>query len=82
MLIDYNRSGIPLIEIVTEPDFKSPEEARAFLNKLVLILKYLKIYSKADDLVIKTDANISLNNGPKVEIKNINSVKDVERALE
>ena len=82
VLIDYNRSGIPLIEIVTEPDFKSPEEARAFLNKLVLILKYLKIYSKADDLVIKTDANISLNNGPKVEIKNINSVKDVERALE
>ncbi len=81
VLIDYNRSGTPLIEIVTEPDFKSPEEARAFLNKLVLILKYLKIYSKTDDLVIKTDANISLNNGPKVEVKNINSIKDVESAL-
>ena len=82
VLIDYNRSGTPLIEIVTEPDFKSPEEARVFLNKLFLILKYLKIYSKADDLVIKTDANISLNNGPRVEVKNINSIKDVERALQ
>jgi len=80
-LIDYNRSGIPLIEIVTEPDFKSPNEARLFLRKLITILEYLDIYERKSEAAMKADANISTT-GEKVEIKNITGLKEIERALE
>jgi aspartyl-tRNA(Asn)/glutamyl-tRNA(Gln) amidotransferase subunit B len=81
-LVDYNRSGIPLIEVVTEPDFKSPNEVRQFLRKLTTILEYLKVYHRKSELSIRTDANISINNGERVEIKNILGIKPVEDALE
>ena len=80
-LIDYNRSGIPLIEIVTEPDFKSPNEVRLFLRKLITILEYLEIYERKSEATMKADANISTT-GKKVEIKNITGLKEIERALE
>ena len=80
-LIDYNRSGIPLIEIVTEPDFKSPNEVRLFLRKLITILEYLNIYTRKSEATMKADANISTS-GEKVEIKNITGLKEIERALE
>lgn len=80
-LIDYNRSGTPLIEIVTEPDFENTEQVREFLNKLVTILEYLDVYKRTSELTMRTDANISTT-GDRVEIKNINGIKDVQRALE
>lgn len=80
-LIDYNRAGIPLIEIVTEPDIKSPEEARAFLNKLITILEYLKVYERKSETSLRADVNISINNGKRVEVKNVNGIKEVERVL-
>ncbi|MCK4715107.1 MAG: Asp-tRNA(Asn)/Glu-tRNA(Gln) amidotransferase subunit GatB, partial [Candidatus Aenigmarchaeota archaeon] len=80
-LLDYNRAGIPLIEIVTEPDFTSPEEARAFLTKLTTILEYLGVYDPASRAVVKSDANISLSGGKRVEVKNITGTKEIEQAL-
>ncbi len=80
-LIDYNRAGMPLIEVVTEPDFNSPEEARAFLQKLTQILEYLGVYDPASDLSIKSDANISIDGGERVEVKNITGTKGIEQAL-
>lgn len=80
-LIDYNRSGIPLIEIVTEPDFKSPKEARLYLNKLATVLEYLGVYDSSSEASIKTDANISIAGGERVEVKNISGAKEIERAL-
>jgi len=94
-LIDFNRSSTPLIEIVTEPDFESPAEAKIFLQELRTLMRYLDI-SDADmeKGQLRCDANISLqkidDDGrpiyetlfPKTEIKNLNSFKAVERALE
>ncbi len=80
-LIDYNRAGIPLIEIVTEPDFESPQEARAYLSKLTMIIEYLGVYDSTSQAVLKSDANISLEGGNKVEVKNITGTKEVEEAL-
>jgi len=93
-LVDYNRSGIPLIEIVTEPDFSTPKEARLYLQKLELILEYLGIYSPGSRAVMKSDANISLQldrkrkkkgakqeEGTRVEVKNITGAKEIEQAL-
>ncbi len=80
-LIDYNRAGIPLIEIVTEPDFESPQEARAYLAKLTMIMEYLGVYDPTSQAVLKSDANISLEGGNKVEVKNITGTKEVEEAL-
>src|SRR3990167_7743751 len=80
-LIDYNRSGIPLIEIVTEPDFKSPNEVRLFLRNLITMLGYLNVYSRKNEATMKADANISTV-GAKVEIKNITGLREIERALE
>ena len=60
VLVDYNRAGIPLLEIVTEPDFTSPEEARLYLQKLETILEYLGVYDSSSSAVMKSDANISL----------------------
>lgn len=81
-LIDYNRCGNPLVEIVTEPELESPKQAREFLNKLVSILSYLKIFD-VNTCIIKTDANVSIkeSNYTRVEIKNITGFKDLEKAL-
>lgn len=87
--VDFNRGGTPLIEIVTEPDIRSPAEAKAFLQELRLIMRYIGV-SDADMEKghLRCDANISLREAgstelfPKTEIKNINSFKSVERALE
>lgn len=79
--IDYNRAGTPLIEIVTEPDFESPEEARAYLQQLARTLEYLGLYSSDSNFTIKSDANISINGGEKVEVKNITGTSEVEKAL-
>jgi aspartyl-tRNA(Asn)/glutamyl-tRNA(Gln) amidotransferase subunit B len=76
--VDYNRSGIPLIEIVTEPDFKSIEEVSAWLKKLISTLNYIKAVDRS--LGIKADVNVSTG-GARVEIKNINSIKNIELAL-
>jgi aspartyl-tRNA(Asn)/glutamyl-tRNA(Gln) amidotransferase subunit B len=59
-LVDYNRAGVPLMEIVTEPDFRSPEEVRAFLAKLEEVLDYLGIFDSYRDGSLRVDANISL----------------------
>ncbi|WP_456435098.1 Asp-tRNA(Asn)/Glu-tRNA(Gln) amidotransferase subunit GatB [Methanopyrus sp.] len=77
--VDYNRSGVPLIEIVTEPDMRSPEDARDFLRRLMQVLRYSgKVKS---DGGVRVDANVSVEGGARVEIKNINSIKGVYRAL-
>jgi len=80
-LIDYNRSGVPLLEIVTEPVMNSPKEARLFLNKLRMILEYLDVFDGSLEGAMRVDANISIKGGGRVEIKNISSFKGVERAL-
>jgi len=80
-LIDYNRSGVPLLEIVTEPVMSSPKEAREFLNKLRIILEYLDVFDGSLEGAMRIDANISLRGGGRVEIKNISSFKGVEKAL-
>ncbi len=88
-LIDFNRAGVPLMEIVTEPDIRSPEEARQYLIKLRTILRYLGV-STADmeKGAMRCEANVSLRPkgstelGTRVEIKNINSFRFVKQALE
>jgi aspartyl-tRNA(Asn)/glutamyl-tRNA(Gln) amidotransferase subunit B len=80
-LVDYNRSGITLLEIVTDPNLNSPKEARIFLLKLRSILEHLEIFSGKLDGSMRCDANISLIGGTRVEVKNISSFKEVERAL-
>ncbi|HRR96204.1 MAG TPA: Asp-tRNA(Asn)/Glu-tRNA(Gln) amidotransferase subunit GatB, partial [Candidatus Ratteibacteria bacterium] len=86
--IDYNRGGIPLIEIVTQPDITSPEEGEEFLLKLKQILKYLEVSDcNMEEGSLRCDANISVRKkgdekfGVKVEIKNMNSFKAVRKAL-
>jgi aspartyl-tRNA(Asn)/glutamyl-tRNA(Gln) amidotransferase subunit B len=82
--IDYNRCGMPLIEIVTEPDFKSSKEVREWLNQLLITLSYIKAVNA--DAGIKADVNVSVNvngkQGERVEVKNINSVYSIERAID
>ncbi len=80
-LVDYNRSGVPLVEIVTSPCLSSPSEAREFLNALSILLDYLDVFDSMDS-VLKVDANISITGGERVEIKNILGFKSVEKALE
>ena len=82
-LLDYGRSGCPLVELVTEPVLTSPKEARAFIQKLIVILRQLKIHDPTT-CTIKTDASISIQESgyTRVEIKGIGSHKDVERALQ
>lgn len=79
-LVDYNRSGVPLLEVVTEPDLESPEEARAFLRKLRTTLEYLGVFEPLDG-ALRADANVSVEEGSRVEIKNISSHRGAERAL-
>jgi len=80
-LVDYNRAGIALIEIVTEPDIETPKEARLFLEKLRSILEHLGVSDGSLEGSMRCDANISLKGGKRVEVKNISSFKEVERAL-
>lgn len=79
-IVDFNRSGIPLIEIVTEPDMKSPEEARKFLKELIRVLEYSG--SARGEGTMRADVNISIEGGKRAEIKNINSIKGAYKALQ
>ncbi len=79
-LVDFNRSGVTLVEIVTEPDMESIEEAEEFLETLHQLLTYLDIVLNPS-VVFRVDANISLEGGERVEVKNINSIEGVKRAL-
>ncbi|SCG86597.1 Asp-tRNA(Asn)/Glu-tRNA(Gln) amidotransferase subunit GatB [Methanobacterium congolense] len=78
-IVDFNRSGIPLIEIVTEPDMTSPEAARTFLRELIRVLEYSG--SARGEGTMRADVNISLEGGKRAEIKNINSIKGAYKAL-
>ena len=80
-MVDYNRCGMPLLEVVTEPDLTSPKEARAFLDKLKSILEYLDVFDGSLEGAMRVDANISLKGGDRTEIKNISGFKGVEKAL-
>ena len=66
-LINYNRAGTPLVEIVTEPDFRSPDETRAFLAKLEEVLEYLGVFDATRDGSLRVDANISLVDADEVD---------------
>ncbi len=89
VLMDYNRAGVPLIEIVTDPDISSPEEAREFVETLASTLKFLKV---SDCIMaegsMRVDVNVNLKDEDTglrteiAEIKNINSIKAIENALE
>ncbi|MBI5226601.1 Asp-tRNA(Asn)/Glu-tRNA(Gln) amidotransferase subunit GatB [Candidatus Micrarchaeota archaeon] len=81
-LLDYNRSGMPLLEIVTEPCLRSPAEAKAYLEELFRLLAYLGVIDAKAERVMKSDANISIAGGERVEIKNITSFAAVEKALQ
>jgi aspartyl-tRNA(Asn)/glutamyl-tRNA(Gln) amidotransferase subunit B len=80
-LVDYNRAGVALIEIVTEPDFTGPKEVRQFLNKLSLTLEYIGVCDTLLEGSVRCDVNVSMEGGNKVEIKNINSFREVEKAI-
>ncbi len=78
-IVNFNRSGIPLVEIVTEPDITSPEEARNFLKEIIRVLQYSGAARGENSM--KADVNVSLNGGNRVEMKNVNSIKGAYRAL-
>jgi aspartyl-tRNA(Asn)/glutamyl-tRNA(Gln) amidotransferase subunit B len=80
-LVDYNRAGIALLEVVTEPDISTPKEARIFLQKLRSVFEHIGIFDGGLEGAMRCDANISIKEGARVEIKNISSFKEVERAL-
>jgi aspartyl-tRNA(Asn)/glutamyl-tRNA(Gln) amidotransferase subunit B len=81
VLVDYNRAGIPMVEIVTEPDFNSTKEVREFLAKLTSILEHLEVYDASKEASLRVDANISMEGGERVEVKNITGFVNVEKAL-
>ncbi len=88
-LVDVNRCGVPLIEIVSEPDMRTPEEAHLYLNKIKQLVTYLGICDgNMEEGSLRCDANISLRLmgetklGTRTEIKNMNSFRNVERALQ
>lgn len=88
-LVDYNRTGIPLIEIVSAPDIRTPSEARAYLTQLKQILQYIGVSDcNMEEGSLRCDANVSIRPvgqkefGTKTELKNMNSFRAVERALE
>jgi aspartyl-tRNA(Asn)/glutamyl-tRNA(Gln) amidotransferase subunit B len=87
--VDYNRAGVPLIEIVTEPDMHSGDEAYAYLTELRKLLRYLEICDgNMEEGSMRCDANISIRLkgetrlGTKVEVKNLNSIRNVKKAIE
>ncbi len=78
--VDYNRSGAPLVEIVTEPDFTSAEQVQNWLKQLILTLSYIKAINK--DAGIKADVNVSIKGlTTRTEIKNVNSITEIVRAI-
>lgn len=88
-LVDYNRAGVPLMEIVSEADIRSPEQARLYLQKVRQILVWIGVNSgNLEDGAFRCDANVSVRPvgteafGAKVEVKNMNSFRSVERALQ
>ncbi|GAA3410915.1 Asp-tRNA(Asn)/Glu-tRNA(Gln) amidotransferase subunit GatB [Paenibacillus hodogayensis] len=88
-LVDFNRVGTPLLEIVSEPDIRSPEEARAYLEKLKAIIQYCDVSDvKMEEGSLRCDANISIRPygqekfGTRAELKNMNSFRGVQRGLE
>ncbi|MGD8918132.1 MAG: Asp-tRNA(Asn)/Glu-tRNA(Gln) amidotransferase subunit GatB [Nitrosopumilaceae archaeon] len=80
-LVDYNRAGTPLVEIVTEPDFETPKQVRDFLNILSDLLENLDVSDPRLEGAMRADANVSIEGGNKVEIKNIGSFHDLEKAV-
>ena len=87
-LVDFNRAGVPLVECVSEPDLRSPEEAGAYLRELRATLESLDVSDvRMEEGSLRCDANVSMRPvgtsalGTKVEIKNMNSVRSLERAL-
>jgi len=80
-LVDYNRAGTPLVEIVTEPDFENERQVRLFLNILSDLLENLDVSNPSLEGAMRADGNISIKGGNKVEIKNVNSFHDLEKAL-
>lgn len=87
ILIDYNRSGVPLIEIVTAPDLSSAQEAVEYENKLIKIMRHIGVSDcRMEEGSVRVDVNVSVSKkdgllGTKVEIKNINSLKNLKRAI-
>ena len=88
-LVDFNRSGVPLIEIVSEPDMRSADEVIAYLEKLKLILQYIGVSDcKMEEGSLRADVNLSVREvgapefGTRTEMKNINSFKAIARAIE
>ena len=80
-LVDYNRAGTPLVEIVTDPDFENPRQVRVFLNILSDLLENLGVSEPGLEGAMRADGNVSIEGGNKVEIKNIGSFHDLEKAL-
>ncbi|MDH3677538.1 MAG: Asp-tRNA(Asn)/Glu-tRNA(Gln) amidotransferase subunit GatB [Nitrosopumilus sp.] len=80
-LVDYNRAGTPLVEIVTEPDFENPKQVREFLTILSNLLENLDVSDPSLEGAMRADANVSIEGGNKVEIKNIGSFHDLEKAV-
>jgi aspartyl-tRNA(Asn)/glutamyl-tRNA(Gln) amidotransferase subunit B len=87
-MVDYNRTGVPLIEIVSEPDIRTPEAAGAYLHKLRAIVRYLDICDgNLEEGSFRCDANVSIRPkgtetfGTRTELKNLNSFKHVEKAI-
>lgn len=87
--VDYNRAGVPLVEIVTEPDIRSGDEAYAYLTELRKLLRYLAICDgNMEEGSMRCDANVSVRKkgdtklGTKVEVKNLNSIRNVKKAIE
>lgn len=87
-LVDYNRGGVPLMEIVSQPDLTTPQEAREYVVRLRQLVRYLGVSDgDMENGSLRADANVSLSHpdgslGTKVEIKNLNSLRSLERALE
>jgi len=80
-LVDYNRAGTPLVEIVTDPDFENERQVRLFLNILSDLLENLDVSNSSLEGAMRADGNVSIDGGNKVEIKNVNSFHDLEKAL-
>lgn len=84
--IDYNRSGVPLMEFVTEPEIESPEQARETVESLIRLLDYMEVIDRTKSSAVRVDANISLESddgrtSARAEVKNIGSPSEVEKAL-
>ena len=80
-LVDYNRAGTPLVEIVTEPDFETPKQVRVFLNVLADLVENIGVSDPYLEGAMRVDGNISEGDGNRVEIKNVGSFRDIEKAL-